>query len=211
MGILVVGAGAIGGYFGGRLLEAGRDVTFLARPRRAGEPARTGPSIRSRVGDVDLRTPPVISKDALAARFDLVLLPCKAYDLEGAVIKTQGKRVAQIISLRDQTDRTQYFLEPELVTNLFDSKREKRRIVHFNDIPRVMVEAVLSAEDKHFFQHAGIDPFGVLRAILVDVRDRRSTQGASTLTQQLARTLWLGPERGWRRKPARRDTSRRYL
>ena len=54
MRVLVVGAGAIGGYFGGRLLEAGRDVTFLVRPRRAAELARTGLVIRSRFGDAVL-------------------------------------------------------------------------------------------------------------------------------------------------------------
>jgi len=123
-----------------------------------------------------------------------------AYDPEGAVLKIRGGEITQIISLRDSTERTQYPLEPELMTNLFDRSREKRRIVHFNDIPKVMVNAVLAAEDKHFFQHAGFDPFGILRAIFVDVKERRSHQGASTLTQQLARTLWLGPERGWRRK-----------
>lgn len=122
------------------------------------------------------------------------------YDPEGAVIKISGTKVTRIISLRDQTDRTQYFLEPELITNLFDDRREKRRIVHFNDIPKVMVNAVLAAEDKHFFQHSGFDPVGILRAVYVDLKDRRGHQGASTLTQQLARTLWLGPERGWRRK-----------
>ena len=124
----------------------------------------------------------------------------EAFDSEGAVIKFDHGTVAQIISLRDHTERTRYDLEPELVTNLFDQKREKRRIVHFPDIPKVMVNAVLSAEDKHFFQHAGFDPVGILRAIFIDIKDRRSSQGASTLTQQLARTLWLGPERGWRRK-----------
>jgi penicillin-binding protein 1B len=123
-----------------------------------------------------------------------------AYDSEGAVVKVQRGKVAQIISLRDQTDRTAYFLEPELMTNLFDRNREKRRIVHFNDIPRVMVNAVLAAEDKHFFQHSGFDPIGILRAAWVDLKEQRRSQGASTLTQQLARTLWLGPERGWRRK-----------
>ncbi|MEQ1884027.1 MAG: PBP1A family penicillin-binding protein [Bryobacteraceae bacterium] len=123
-----------------------------------------------------------------------------AYDSEGAVVKIDGGKVSQIISLRDQTERTLYNLEPELVTNLFDKKREKRRIVHFADIPKVMMNAVLSAEDKHFFSHAGFDPMGIMRAVYVDIRDRRGTQGASTLTQQLARTLWLGPERGWRRK-----------
>jgi penicillin-binding protein 1B len=124
----------------------------------------------------------------------------EAFDGEGAVIKIERGTVTQIISLRDHTERTQYSLEPELITNLFDQKREKRRIVRFADIPKVMVNAVLSAEDKHFFQHSGFDPVGIARAVWVDIKDRRGSQGASTLTQQLARTLWLGPERGWRRK-----------
>ena len=124
----------------------------------------------------------------------------EAYDSEGAVIKIERGKVSHIISLRDQSERTEYDLEPEPITNLFDQKREKRRLVRFADIPKVMVDAVLSAEDKHFFQHAGFDPMGIARAVLIDIKDRRGTQGASTLTQQLARTLWLGPERGWRRK-----------
>jgi 2-dehydropantoate 2-reductase len=82
---LVVGAGAIGGYFGGRLLEAGRDVTFLVRPRRAAELARTGLAIRSRLGDADLPGPPLVSAHKLVEPFDLVLLACKAYDLDGAM------------------------------------------------------------------------------------------------------------------------------
>jgi len=124
----------------------------------------------------------------------------EAYDREGAVIKIANGKVSQIISLRDQNERTIYSLEPELITNLFDQKREKRRLVHFADIPKVMVDAVLSAEDKHFFSHAGFDPMGIARAIYIDIRDRKGSQGASTITQQLARTLWLGTERGWRRK-----------
>ncbi len=123
-----------------------------------------------------------------------------AYDNEGAVIKIDRGKVTQIISMRDHTERTEYDLEPEPITNLFDQKREKRRLVRFGDIPKVMVNAVLSAEDKHFFQHAGFDPVGIARAIVVDLEGRRGMQGASTITQQLARTLWLGTERGWRRK-----------
>ncbi len=122
-----------------------------------------------------------------------------AYDSEGAVIKIQHGRVDKIISLRDQTERTQFFLEPELITNLFDRSREKRRIVHYSDIPAVMVHAVLSAEDKHFFQHSGFDPVGIIRAAWKDVTEHR-LEGASTIMEQLARTLWLGTERGWRRK-----------
>ncbi len=85
MRILVVGAGSIGGYFGGRLLEAGRDVTFLVRSRRAGELARTGLAIRSPVGDVNLPASPTVAAERLGEPFDLVLLSCKAYDLAAAI------------------------------------------------------------------------------------------------------------------------------
>ena len=85
MRILVVGAGAVGGYFGGRLLQAGRDVTFLVRPRRAAELAKHGLTIRSRLGDFHRPSPPIVSEESLAQPFDLVLLSCKAYDLDGAM------------------------------------------------------------------------------------------------------------------------------
>ena len=84
MRILVVGAGAVGGYFGGRLLEAGRDVTFLVRPRRAAELAAAGLRIHSRQGDVYLPLPPTVVADDLIETFDVVLLSCKAYDLGAA-------------------------------------------------------------------------------------------------------------------------------
>jgi 2-dehydropantoate 2-reductase len=83
--ILVVGAGAIGGYFGGRLLAAGRDVTFLVRPRRAAELVGNGLAVRSVAGDLDIAAPPVVSAEKLSGYFDLVLLSAKAYDLEGAM------------------------------------------------------------------------------------------------------------------------------
>src|ERR1700730_15649892 len=60
MRVLVVGAGAIGGYFGGRLLEAGRNVSFLVRSRRGTQLARTGLVIRSRLGDIDICAPPAV-------------------------------------------------------------------------------------------------------------------------------------------------------
>ncbi len=85
MRVLVVGAGAIGGYFGGRLLQAGRDVTFLVRPRRAAELADSGLIIKSPVGDVVLRSPPTILAENVHQPFDLILLSCKAYDLAPAM------------------------------------------------------------------------------------------------------------------------------
>jgi len=86
MKLLVVGAGAVGGYFGGRLLQAGRDVTFLVRPGRAAELAQSGLVIKSPAGDVTLPDPKTVTAEALRQTFDLVLLSCKAYDLEGALV-----------------------------------------------------------------------------------------------------------------------------
>ena len=90
MRILVVGAGATGGYFGGRLSQAGRDVTFLVRPRRAAALREHGLSIKSRLGDYLLRAPSIVTEDTLADAFDLVLLSCKAYDLDGAIASFAG-------------------------------------------------------------------------------------------------------------------------
>jgi 2-dehydropantoate 2-reductase len=85
MRILVVGAGAIGGYFGGRMLQAGADVTFLVRPKRAAELAASGLVIKSPLGDVTLKNPPAVQADKLTEKFDVVLLSCKAFDLDDAI------------------------------------------------------------------------------------------------------------------------------
>lgn len=85
MRILVIGAGATGGYFGGRLLQAGRDVTFLVRPKRAELLAKNGLVIKSPAGDVTLKNPPTVVADKITAPFDVIILSCKAYDLDDAV------------------------------------------------------------------------------------------------------------------------------
>jgi len=85
MRVLVVGAGAIGGYFGGRMLEAGRDVTFLVRLRRAAELAGAGLVIKSPNGDATLKNPPTVQAGKFTEKFDVVLLSCKAFDLDDAV------------------------------------------------------------------------------------------------------------------------------
>jgi 2-dehydropantoate 2-reductase len=85
MRILVVGAGAIGGYFGGRMLQAGCDVTFLVRPRRAAELTNAGLVIKGPNGDVTLKNPPALLADKLTEKFDAVLLSCKAFDLDDAI------------------------------------------------------------------------------------------------------------------------------
>ncbi|HEY2676747.1 MAG TPA: ketopantoate reductase family protein [Steroidobacteraceae bacterium] len=85
MRTLVVGAGAIGGYFGARLLEAGRDVTFLVRPRRAEQLARNGLIVVSPLGNLDLPAPALVMAGAIQNHYDLVILSCKSYDLESSI------------------------------------------------------------------------------------------------------------------------------
>jgi 2-dehydropantoate 2-reductase len=85
MRILIVGAGAIGGYFGGRLLEAGRDVTFLVRPRRAQQLASNGLVIKSSKGNLTIANPPTVLAQNLSKAYDLILLSCKAYVLDDAI------------------------------------------------------------------------------------------------------------------------------
>ena len=111
-------------------------------------------------------------------------------------------KVVDIISLRDNSARTEYDLEPELLSNLFDKSREKRRMVRFSDIPPLLVQAVISAEDKRFFQHGGFDPFRIVKAFIVDLKEMRRAEGASTITQQLARNLWLNSQKTVSRKIA---------
>jgi len=91
---------------------------------------------------------------------------------------------------------------PSLITNVSDKAREHRRIVRFEDIPKVLVNAVVSVEDKRFFRHEGFDGLRMLKAAYVDVRQGRKGQGASTLSMQLARSLLLSPDKNWTRKIA---------
>jgi 2-dehydropantoate 2-reductase len=86
MRLMILGAGGTGGYFGGRLAQAGVDATFLVRPARAALLRERGLRIRSPLGDADIAVQAVTADElAHAAPFDLVLLSCKAYDLDSAM------------------------------------------------------------------------------------------------------------------------------
>ena len=119
---------------------------------------------------------------------------------EPGVVKFANARISSIISLSDNAPRTQYTMEPRLLSSLFDKSREKRRLVEYSEIPPVLVHAVISIEDKRFFQHSGFDPARIAKALWVDLRERRNAQGASTLTQQLARNIWLDSRKTYGRK-----------
>jgi len=117
-------------------------------------------------------------------------------------IEFQGGKVSRIRALAARRNLDAAELEPELLSNLFDSTREKRRLVRFADVPRVMRDAVLAAEDKRFFDHPGLDPIRVVGAAWADVKEGALEQGASTLTMQVARSFFFDTRRIWSRKLA---------
>lgn len=85
MRFLIVGAGALGGYYGGRLLDAGQDATFLLRERRAAQIAETGLRIKSPLGDLHVAAPPYVTSANIPSHFDVVVVGCKAYDLDSTM------------------------------------------------------------------------------------------------------------------------------
>jgi penicillin-binding protein 1B len=119
---------------------------------------------------------------------------------EPGVLRFQNGKIVSISSVSDHTTQTSYEVEPQLITSLYDRNREKRLLVRYDEIPPMLVSAILSIEDKRFFQHSGFDPVRMLKAVWVDLRQGRKDQGASTLTQQLAKMLWLDPRKTFARK-----------
>ena len=115
-------------------------------------------------------------------------------------VSFSGGTISRILQLSDNTPRVAADIEPELITNLFDSSREKRRVVRFDDLPKDMVNAVLAAEDKRFFEHGGLDIVRVFGAALADLRRGQKAQGASTIDMQVARSFFFTTKREWTRK-----------
>jgi penicillin-binding protein 1B len=111
-----------------------------------------------------------------------------------------GASIKDLLSVSKPIKLAKYALEPELVANIVGGEREQRRPVRFDEIPKVLVQAITSAEDKRFFEHMGFDPFRLAKAAYVDMKSKRKEQGASTITMQLARGLYLDREKNWRRK-----------
>jgi len=121
----------------------------------------------------------------------------------GLAIQFAGKTIRNIRPLAGGADMGSAEIEPELITNLFDSAREKRRPVLYQDLPPTLVHAIMSAEDKRFLEHGGFDIVRIMGAAWADLRHSSGHyQGASTITMQVARTFFFSNERTWRRKVA---------
>jgi penicillin-binding protein 1B len=115
-------------------------------------------------------------------------------------ISLSNGRVTSIDDITTHRSLPNYQLQPRLLTNISEQGRAKRTPVYFSEIPPVLVHAILSAEDKRFFTHSGLDALRVMKAVYVDLKARRKEQGASTITMQFARNLCLRRDKIWKRK-----------
>jgi penicillin-binding protein 1B len=128
--------------------------------------------------------------------------PQSFHGSDGAVIHFRNGKVTAISEAGGNDQELEaYELEPQLVTALFEGQdRSKRELIKFQDIPPILVNAVLAIEDRRFFQHGGVNYFRLVEAAAVDVREGRHGQGGSTLTMQLSRGFFLTPEKTVKRK-----------
>ena len=97
---------------------------------------------------------------------------------------------------------TSFTLEPEILSNDLTSKAGKREALNYSDLPPDLIHAVLSIEDRRFFDHSGVDLSGLARAFLRNAGDEKLAQGGSTITQQLVKNTYLSSEKTFRRKYA---------
>ena len=118
----------------------------------------------------------------------------------GVAIEFNHGRISGLTSLETGGRLLSAEIEPELISSLFGASREKRRPMRYSDFPDLFRQAILSAEDKRFFDHPGLDPIRVMGAALRDIRSRTMAQGASTITMQVARSFFFSTKREWQRK-----------
>jgi penicillin-binding protein 1B len=118
------------------------------------------------------------------------------------VVDFSGTEIQKIRSMDTGAAVDSAEVEPELLTSLFDSSREKRRALSYNDIPKILRDAVLSVEDRRFFEHPGFDPIRILGAAWADLRHGARVQGGSTISMQVARSFFFNTDRTLRRKVA---------
>ena len=171
MRVLVLGAGAVGGYFGGRMAEAGMDVTFLVRNQRKKKLEKTGLIIKSPKGDFSIR-PKLATIDKVRSDFDVILFTNKAYDLDqilqsafpvkdGSTIIPLLNGYTHIEKLRNKFPNARLFGG---IAHIFSTLSEEGEIHHFNDIHSLTFGHLSNADEtdgRKFFDTCSSANFSI--------------------------------------------------
>jgi penicillin-binding protein 1B len=134
---------------------------------------------------------------------DIRILPRRGTEShEWVSVKFDNRGYISSLIANDRTDLTSYSLEPELLTADAGIKEGKQQTLTFQQLPPVLVQAILSIEDRRFFEHNGLDARGISRAMMNFISNGKLhfTQGGSTITQQLVKNAYLTPEKTLARK-----------
>jgi len=126
--------------------------------------------------------------------------PSRAEPAHEVELTLEGHEVAAMRELPSGRALNAVMLEPENVGAYYGPDREQRDLVRLGEVPRSLIDAIVSVEDQRFDKHHGIDPFRILGAFWANLRSHSITQGGSTLTQQLVKNFFLSPERTVSRK-----------
>jgi penicillin-binding protein 1B len=116
------------------------------------------------------------------------------------VVEMRGGQVAALTNLETGGLVTLARLEPVLIANIYPRHGEDRVLVRLDEVPELLVNALIAVEDRKFFEHHGLDFSAIVRAALANLRAGRTVQGGSTITQQLVKNYFLTKERTLRRK-----------
>lgn len=130
----------------------------------------------------------------------LMLLIAGALGVPAGFLSAHAVRMPRVKSLADY--------QPAIITRIYDRNGvpfaeysiQKRIVVPKREVSPLLVNAIIATEDSEFYKHGGVDPKAIVRAVIKDVIERRKAQGASTLTQQLAKQVFLTPDKTFRRK-----------
>lgn len=139
------------------------------------------------------------------ATFDLFLRQFRhpsgdQFEARQVRVRIKANLIESVVSLPNESPVETAALEPELLTSILSDQLENRRPVTLDQVPQHLIDAVVVTEDVRFWQHPGVDPIGILRALFKNVRAKGVAEGGSTLTQQLVKNYYLTNERTMRRK-----------